>query len=92
MLLFFENFRLMAPFSYLQPQLNKACKSTDKRRNGDVNPKDFILFNKGSFSVAKTWKDNTGKKKYIEDMAFPTLDFPSDHGILATILEPKSQN
>lgn len=73
--------------TYLQPQLNKACKKSDKRSNGDVNPKDFILFGKGDFKVVKTWKDNTGTQKYIEDMAFPTLDFPSDHGILATVIE-----
>jgi hypothetical protein len=75
--------------TYLQPQLNKACKKTEKREKGDVNPKDFILFQKSSFKVVKTWKDNTGKGTYIEDMAFPTLDFPSDHGILSTIIEPK---
>lgn len=75
--------------TYLQPQLNKACKSTEKREKGDVNPKDFIVFKKNDFEVVKTWKDNTGERKYIEDMAFPTLAFPSDHGILATILERK---
>eukprot|EP01082_Thalassiosira_pseudonana_P003589 g3184.t1 g3184 contig12:1584654-1586845(+) len=74
--------------TYLQPQLNKACKKSDKRANGDVNPKDFILFGKGDFRIDRTWKDNTGEKKYIEDMAFPTLNFPSDHGILATVIEP----
>jgi hypothetical protein len=74
--------------TYLQPQLNKACKSTEKREKGDVNPKDFIIFPKSDFKVVKTWKDNTGKKNYVEDMAFPTLEFPSDHGLLSTILEP----
>lgn len=76
--------------TYLQPQLNKACKSTEKREKGDVNPKDFIIFPKGDFAILKTWKDNTGRKEYIEDMAFPTLEFPSDHGLLSTILEPIS--
>lgn len=74
--------------TYLQPQLNKACKSTEKREKGDVNPKDFIIFPKSDFKVVKTWKDNTGRKEYIEDMAFPTLEFPSDHGLLSTILDP----
>jgi len=74
--------------TYLQPQLNKACKRTEKREKGDVNPKDFILFQKKEFNVIQTWKDNTGEKKYVEDMAFPTLQFPSDHGILSTIVEP----
>merc|ERR1712151_93544 len=77
--------------TYLQPQLNKACKSSDKRKLGDVNPKDFILFDEDSFNVVKTWKDNTGNvdMEYVEDMAFPTLDFPSDHGILSTTVESK---
>jgi hypothetical protein len=75
--------------TYLQPQLNKACKHNEKRSKGDVNPKDFILFPKNTFNVISTWKDNTGKKQYTEDMAFPTLEFPSDHGILSTIIEWK---
>jgi hypothetical protein len=76
--------------TYLQPQLNKACRRSEKREKGDVNPKDFILFPKSDFTVVETWKDNTGKRKYVEDVAFPTLQFPSDHGILATIIEPKA--
>jgi len=74
--------------TYLQPQLNKACKKEDRRAKGDVNPKDFIIFPKSAFHVVRTWKDNTGKGTYTEDMTFPTLDFPSDHGLLSTILEP----
>jgi hypothetical protein len=77
--------------TFLQPQLNKACKQSEKRSKGDVNPKDFILFPKSDFNVVKTWKDNTGELKYIEDMAFPTLNFPSDHGILATVIEAKPE-
>jgi hypothetical protein len=33
-----------------------------------------------------TIKDNTGAKSYDEDMPFPTLDFPSDHGVVASAL------
>ena len=51
---------------------------------------DFILFGKSDFKVVQTWKDNTGEKTYTENMAFPTLNFPSDHGILATIIEPST--
>lgn len=99
-----SNYTTFNARTYLQPQLNKACKSTEKRAKGDVNPKDFILFKKGDFEVVKTWKDNTGKggvavgsvgvsreEAYIEDMAFPTLNFPSDHGILSTVLRPRPQ-
>lgn len=83
-----SNYTTFNSRTYLQTQLNKACAKSDKRANGDVNPKDFVLFDKKEFKVVSTWKDNTGEKNYIEDMAFPTLKFPSDHGILATILEP----
>jgi len=83
-----KNYTTYNARTYLQPQLNKACRSSEKREKGDVNPKDFIIFPKSDFRVVKTWKDNTGKNKYIEDMAFPTLEFPSDHGLLSTILEP----
>lgn len=85
-----KNYTTYNARTYLQPQLNKACKSTEKEMYGDINPKDFILFQKNDFEVVSTWKDNTGTKKYIENMAFPTLDFPSDHGILSTILKPKA--
>jgi len=82
-----KNYTTYNARTYLQPQLNKACKRDEKRSKGDVNPKDFILFPKDDFKVVQTWKDNTGKKEYIEDMAFPTLTFPSDHGVLSTVLE-----
>jgi len=74
--------------TYLQPQLNKAVRFSDLDApdSGDKNPKDFILFNKGVYSVQRTWKDNTGKGTYKEGMVFPTLAFPSDHGVLATEL------
>mmetsp|Transcript_36293 Transcript_36293/g.55758 ORF Transcript_36293/g.55758 Transcript_36293/m.55758 type:complete len:629 (+) Transcript_36293:14-1900(+) len=83
-----QNYTTFNARTYLQPQLNKACKSTNKRKCGDVNPKDFILFPKKDFEVVETWKDNTGVKSYMEDTPFPTIEFPSDHGILATILKP----
>jgi len=84
-----ENYTTFNARTYLQTQLNKACKSSEKREMGDVNPKDFILFAKEQFEVVLTLKDNTGDKKYIEDMAFPTLNFPSDHGILSTVLKER---
>jgi len=84
-----SNYTTFNARTYLQPQLNKACKSTEKREKGDVNPKDFIVFKRSDFEVIKTWKDNTGERNFIEDMAFPTLGFPSDHAVLATVLNRK---
>lgn len=75
--------------TYLQPQLNKALKNAEKRAKGDVNPKDFILFEGGSWTVLDNLKDNTGKGEYLEDTPFPTLDWPSDHGLLNCHLEAK---
>ena len=34
-------------------------------------------------------KDNTGEKRYVEEMVFPTLRFPSDHGIVSATLAIK---
>ena len=47
--------------TFLQPQLQKAAKSTEKASKGDKNPKDFILFPKASFSLDEALKDNTGE-------------------------------
>lgn len=86
-----KNYTTYNARTFLQPQLNKACKRDEKRKKGDVNPKDFILFPQKDFEVESTWKDNTGEKQFVEDMAFPTFDFPSDHGILSTIIKPKEK-
>eukprot|EP00005_Dracoamoeba_jomungandri_P000734 CAMPEP_0174256650 /NCGR_PEP_ID=MMETSP0439-20130205/5864_1 /TAXON_ID=0 /ORGANISM="Stereomyxa ramosa, Strain Chinc5" /LENGTH=502 /DNA_ID=CAMNT_0015339363 /DNA_START=150 /DNA_END=1658 /DNA_ORIENTATION=+ len=83
-----KNYTTFNARTYLQPQLNKACKSSDKSSKADINPKDFILFYTKSFSTSNSWKDNTGKGEYVEGMVFPTIQFPSDHGIISTILTP----
>ena len=74
--------------TYLQPQLNKAVRMADRKTSKltDRNPKDFILFRAADFVKEVSIKDNTGHKSYDEDAPFPTLDFPSDHGIIATAL------
>jgi len=82
-----ENYTTYNARTFLQPQLNKACKSAEKRECGDVNPKDFILFKKKDFTVVSTGKDNTGTGNYIENVPFPTLEWPSDHGLLSATLE-----
>jgi hypothetical protein len=62
----------------------------EKDKKGDKNPKDFILFFAADFDVLSTIKDNTGSRVYVENMVFPTLAFPSDHGITSTILQEAS--
>lgn len=70
--------------TYLQPQLNKAAKSTELQSKGDRNPKDFILFT-NHFKVGAAVRDNTGEAIY-KDVVFPTLEFPSDHAAIAADL------
>uniref|UniRef100_A0A7S1XLL6 Endonuclease/exonuclease/phosphatase domain-containing protein n=2 Tax=Phaeomonas parva TaxID=124430 RepID=A0A7S1XLL6_9STRA len=77
--------------TYLQPQLNKATKSDETAAKGDVNPKDFILFGADDFTPVTYGKDNTGGGTYVENMVFPTLKFPSDHGVLSALLRYSSQ-
>ena len=81
-----RNFTTFHARTHLQPQLNKAISLDEKDKKGDKNPKDFILFFSADFNVMTTNKDNTGKREYVEDMVFPTLSFPSDHGVTSTIL------
>ena len=73
--------------TFLQAQLQKAARSNELQTKGDKNPKDFILFPKWAFTPYATRKDNTGRREYIEQMVFPTLEFPSDHGIISTTLK-----
>jgi len=78
--------------THLQTQLNKAVSLEDMQnglKGGDKNPKDFILFFEDDFLLLHSMKDNTGAHKYIEKMVFPTLTFPSDHGITSTVLLDK---
>ena len=80
--------------TYLQPQLNKAAGKADMEAKGDKNPKDFVLFTGAHYSVdtaSGVAKDNTGRGEYIENMVFPTLDFPSDHGAVLVHLELKGE-
>jgi hypothetical protein len=81
-----KNFTTFHARTHLQPQLNKAVKLEEKDIKGDKNPKDFIVFFAADYEVLSTEKDNTGERKYVENMVFPTLDFPSDHGVTSTVL------
>lgn len=74
--------------TYLQPQLNKAIRSMERITKADVNPKDHILVQNAVFDVISCDKDNTGDRRYIERECFPSLEFPSDHGIVWAILAP----
>ena len=51
---------------------------------------DFVVFDDSKWTVRWTAKDNTGAGDYVEGMVFPTLAFPSDHGITATSLAAKA--
>ena len=73
--------------TYLQSQLNKACRADQIREQGDVHPKDFVIFEPERFELASVTKDNTGEGRFIQDIVFPTMTFPSDHCVLACDLQ-----
>jgi hypothetical protein len=72
--------------TFLQPQLQKACKAAEKRAKGDFNPKDHLLFTAGAFTVDAVGRDNQNRRAYDADMVVPTLEWPSDHGLLYATL------
>lgn len=74
--------------TYVQPQFNKAIKSSEKLTKGDVNPKDHIIFHRHAFEPVEVFKDNTGARHYEEETCFPTLQFPSDHALVSATLKP----
>lgn len=79
----------------LQPQLNKAVRYDDRVQHSDMNPKDNILFQSRHLAPASSHclgqpnplKDNTGRLFFRDETNFPTLEFPSDHSIVAAVLE-----
>ena len=73
----------------MQTQLNKAVKKDEVKTKGDVNQKDFILFFGEQFEALNHVKDNTGRKEFVEDMVFPTFEFPSDHAVISVDLREK---
>jgi len=75
--------------TFLQPQLQKACKAGNKKAKGDFNPKDFILYAGSEYELVDFGADNTGKRAYTEEMVIPTLDWPSDHGLIFTTVLSK---
>jgi len=72
--------------TFLQAQLQKAARIDEKISKGDKNPKDFVLFSKAGLALLSAAKDNTGRRAYVDAMVFPTLDFPSDHGLVSAKL------
>jgi hypothetical protein len=75
--------------TFLQPQLNKAVRRDERGAKGDHNPKDFVLFDAAALTASRSMRDNTGGgpgSRYEEATVFPTLQFPSDHALVATAL------
>lgn len=83
--------------TFLQPQMNKVNLAAERATNGDVNPKDHILFlnpdvhTRGCRLVGEAGRDNTGSGDFKSDVTFPTLMFPSDHAIICAVLELESK-
>merc|ERR1740123_2242637 len=62
--------------TYLQAQIQKACKKSEKRECGDVNPKDFILFFPGSFLSSFHHQRQHWKEIIYRRHGFPNFRLP----------------
>mmetsp|Transcript_3630 Transcript_3630/g.8334 ORF Transcript_3630/g.8334 Transcript_3630/m.8334 type:complete len:669 (+) Transcript_3630:248-2254(+) len=74
--------------TFLQPQLNKAVRLSDQVSKGEQNLKDWIVFYASQLTASNTNRDNTGRVRYVQEMVYPTLVFPSDHAVVSTTLSP----
>lgn len=74
----------------LQPQFQKGISYVNRVEKSDRNPKDLILFYKDQLLPSQPpLKDNTGEGVFLESTLLPTLTFPSDHALVATVLALK---
>ena len=80
--------------SFLQPQLNKAVFYKEKLTSKlvDRHPKDHLFVSSGQFKVntemSKRVNDASEDAfRWVDDMPFPTLSFPSDHALVSFELE-----
>lgn len=76
--------------SFLQPQLQKGIPFNDLITKGDRDLKDYILFKSDQFSRTKFWKDCSGSGQWLEGTIMPSINFPSDHAVLAVVLSSLS--
>jgi len=77
--------------TFLQPQLNKAMTKEDVVHYGDRHLKDYVLFDGDRWIVIDVLRDNTGRKAYVEDMVYPTKDWPSDHAAITCVLKRRRE-
>lgn len=70
--------------TFLQTQFNKAVSKADIKSKGDINPKDFIIFEARKAKLVETKVDNTGDDLFEEDKILPSVGFPSDHAIISS--------
>ena len=81
--------------SFLQPQLNKAVFHKDKLTSAlvDRHPKDHVFVSSGTFAVNSERSSRVNDVsdetvfRWVDDMPFPTLSFPSDHALVTFELE-----
>jgi hypothetical protein len=67
----------------LQTQLNKAVALGDRAGSQHRHLKDWILsYEEQVQRFTNIGRDNTGRRRFVEDTVFPTLDFPSDHAVI----------
>ena len=81
--------------SFLQPQLNKAVFYKDKLTSAlvDRHPKDHVFVSSETFAVNPERSSRVNDVsdetvfRWVDDMPFPTLSFPSDHALVTFELE-----
>jgi len=76
--------------SFLQPQLQKGIPFNDLITKGDKSLKDYIIFKSDQLRRTKFWKDCSGSGQWLEGTVMPSINFPSDHAIIAVVLSSMS--
>jgi len=81
-----SDYTTFAARTSLQGQLQKAVPFADVSKLAAREPKDVILYRPTELLRRKCWKDCVGDGSWRDGAIMPSVNFPSDHAIVAAQL------
>ena len=76
--------------THLQPQLHKAVSHARVLEGRNTQLKDWIVFSEAQAACRSVEVDNTGRRAFVHGV-IPSQTFPSDHAIVAAVLETRPE-